>query len=101
MTEISKIMTISTANVSPETREMLDEIVKNYADGRDPEPDLLVIAKLGYGWFVFADIEPPEHTPEDLAMCMNAARQDGCEWLCLDRDGEVLEGLPAYWDDHL
>lgn len=89
--EISKMLTISTAHISPETAQFLD---KETIEGKT---SLVVYNKGEYGWFIFIapDFEA-ECIPEDLQNCMCFAEGNGCEWLCLDRDGEIIAELKEY-----
>ena len=83
--DIAKILTLSTA--------MLDT---------EPNTDYLglsVYNKAGYGWFIYIDSvidDAFDHLPEDLKACIVFAKEQECEWLCLDTDGEEIEELTIY-----
>lgn len=85
--EISKMLTISTAHITERTGKLLDEEILG----------LCVYKKLDYGWFIHLldDLDKIE-IPEDLRKCLSLAQSLGCEWLCLDCDGEVLDFLDVY-----
>lgn len=91
--DIAKILTLSTAHIKPETATMLDN---------EPNTDnlnLSVYNKAGYGWFIYVDYvidNEFDHLPEDLKACIAFAKEQECEWLCLDVDGEEIEELNTY-----
>lgn len=95
MMEIDRMLTISTAHISPKTRALLDE-------PQDIEVlDKAVVYKKGeYGWFIY----PTEHAgthplPADLQACIDFTKAHGCSVLCLDRDGYEIPDLPVYDDE--
>ena len=92
MLEICKMLTISTAHITKETADMLSI----------SETDLIVYDKDEYGWWIAVcdiDLYELSGVPDDLAACVRLAMQNGCEWLCLDCDGEVVDCLPTYeWE---
>ena len=84
--EITQALCLSTAHISQETRDLLG----------DGEPGFTVW-KAEYGFFM--PCYPLEHghrLPADLACAMGAALKADCEFLRLDADGPVTEGLPTY-----
>lgn len=91
--DIAKILTLSTAHIKPETATMLDN---------EPNTDnlnLSVYNKARYGWFIYVDSvidDTLDHLPEDLKDCIAFAKEQECEWLCLDADGEEIEELNTY-----
>lgn len=90
--EIAKMLTISTGHVSRETAAKLEHGGACF---------LSIFAKGEYGWFIFVarDDDSMGGAPPDLAACIAKARALGCDWLCLDRDGDELDGLPVYdWE---
>lgn len=88
--EISKMLTISTAHITEITAELLDDGVK----------DLAIYKKADYGWFIFipsSDVIASLHIVlPDLIDLLAFAKDLGCEWLCLDRDGEELNYFRTY-----
>lgn len=96
---ISKMLTISTAHISQDTAALLHmACIQCDLD----ETNLCVYDKTGFGWFVYApsDIDDPNGVvPDDLLDCLSVAKKCGCEWLCLDRDGETIIELRRFcWD---
>lgn len=97
MLEIARMLTISTAHISKETADLL---AGNYPMKLVPvwEMSVGIYGKEEYGWYIY--FSPAEHIhpsmPEDLAACLRLARQQQCSVLCLDSDGDVVEGLPVY-----
>ena len=92
--EISKMLTVSTSHISKETAGLLTEIC-DYSK----ESELIIYPKRFkedyYGWFIFVSEELViddmyKNTPKDLMRCLLLALKMECDWLCLDRDGEVL-----------
>ena len=84
--EICKMLTISTCHITEKTSFLLD---KN-ADNVPP-----VYKKGNYGWFVYVgDID--YEIPEDLKKCCELAINNGCDWLCLDCDGPVVDVLETF-----
>lgn len=84
--EISKMLTVSTAHINQSAKEKLDQ--NAYEAWR-----VIVYPKGDYGWFIYT--AEAEGAPPDLAMVMQFAKQNDCEWLCLDQDGPI-EDLPIY-----
>lgn len=86
--EISKMLTISTAHIRKETPELLDDGIRY----------LIVYKKDEYGWFIFVPSyeNNVSKAMPDLHRLLVFAKDMDCEWLCLDRDGEILEYLPIY-----
>lgn len=86
--EIEKILTLSTAHIRESTAEAID-------NERLP---IIFFPKGEYGWFIYIgySIFMSDQVPPDLFACMNLARQNGCVWLCLDRDGPLIDKNPKY-----
>ena len=97
MMEIARMLTISTAHISKETADLL---AGNYPIELVPvwEMSVGIYAKEEYGWYIYFSLAEHIHPsmPEDLAACLHLARQYQCSVLCLDNDGDVVEGLPVY-----
>ena len=106
MLEITKMLTISTAHISKETAEILDD-----ADASACFP-IAVYNKEGYGWWIYipdhykeifvpgnyySDIDIPDSDiPMDLHACIGLAIDNDCQWLCLDRDAAETEKLETF-----
>ena len=94
--EISKVLTLSTIHIKPETAKWIEN-KKNIEN-------LAIYEKSEYGWFIFVEKDYLEeltevvgnNIPQDLLDTMNFARLQGCEWLCLDCDGNEIDDLPSY-----
>lgn len=86
--EFYKMMIISSGHVSKKTASLLDE----------DNVGVIVYDKKNYGWFIvvsdWQDVELP--IPDDLKQCLAYAENCGCDWLCLDCDGEQCLELPFY-----
>lgn len=88
---IEKMLTISTFHISKRTAHLI---------GLEQIP-LVIYPKDGYGWFLYLDLESCEKEelssiPEDLWKIISFAKMQGCNWLCLDCDGEMLKQLPVF-----
>lgn len=93
--EINRMLTLSTAHIKESTNNWLE----NEPQYLSP---LVAYKKDEYSWFIYmsseiiALTEECEQLPDDLAAILNLARENNCDWMCLDCDGEILEGLPVY-----
>jgi hypothetical protein len=94
---IGKYLDLSTAHLTPATRELLDD-----------EPDFVTTVMKhpgGYGWLVYVqqdDVDPEEdaeNIPPDLLACLKLAREHDCVWMLFDCDADTIPGLPTYDDD--
>lgn len=86
--EIYKMMVMSTGHISKETAKLLDQ----------ESAGVTVYQKDGYGWFIVVTDwqENEKYIPEDLKRCLSFAQTNGCDWLCLDSDGQEYSDLPIY-----
>ena len=86
--EIEKMITLSTAHLSEQTRQLLN----------DDETELVIYPKNGYGWFIYLDklIQQPNKLPKDLQDCIELAQQMNCTILCFDRDADTTSCLKQY-----
>ena len=89
--EITKMLTVSTAHISGRTADLLEN---------DDINGVVVYSKDEYGWFIFVDEdymnEYENEIPKELLRLMKFTKANGCDWLCLDHDGEVLEYFETY-----
>lgn len=98
--EIERMLTISSAHVSQNTRELLDEVI----DDTCCVPMPPVYEKSGYGWFVACDPDTDNEAlgeawddyPVDLVAAMRLAKEQGCFWLCIDCDGPEVDELKPF-----
>lgn len=98
--DICKMLTISTAHIKQETAESLDR--QSASDDLRGYP--VVYQKDCDGWWICtADAHDNidfDLLPSDLVDCICLAVDNGCEWLCLDRDGLIEVTLPTYdWNE--
>jgi hypothetical protein len=98
--EITKILTVSIAHITKETAKFIDKVCKD-----NKLSNLIVYNKSAkyddceeqYGWFIYCNVDLPDlKVPEDLLKVMCFARDNDCNWLCLDRDAEVIDDLEEY-----
>lgn len=98
--EISKILTVSTAHITEKTAKEL----RNAVEMMGSNIDMCVYEKKGYGFFIHVPDgwECECEIPSDLMDCIKQTRNNGCEWLCLDRDAEIESVLPVYeWSNEI
>ena len=93
MLEISKMLTLSTAHIKEETAELFNAFEIPF--------DICIYDKESgldhYGWFLTEwDLSQKANIPLDLLACFRLAERNGCDWLCLDCDGQITELLPTY-----
>lgn len=101
--EITKMLTISTANISKETADLINEECNTWSN---PEfPACFTKGEFGYlinvpEDFIGEDEDGAPYCtydiPDDLFNCMSLAYERDCQWLCFDRDGMVVETLPVF-----
>ena len=86
--EIYKMLVMSTGHITKTTSKLLSEEAVG----------IVVYKKDEYGWFVVVSDwrDNEESIPDDLKTCLAFAEENGCEWLCLDCDGEEYDALPTY-----
>lgn len=87
--EISKMITLCTIHI-PE--ELADNITDLGIAG------IVVYEKREFGWFIFVDYHEMKmrEVPKSLRPVILLAKKQGCDWICLDGDGLVLDELPVY-----
>lgn len=89
--EITNLLTISTAHITESTAAFLDN--------KDRE-ELVVYEKGEFGWFIALTTyyleDELKQIPDDLAKIIYFALGANCQWLCLDQDGDVINGLPTF-----
>ena len=93
--DITKCLTISTYHITEDTALKLEREVLEDKMG------LVIYKKDEFGFFVHCpdQITDGLNIPEDLRDCILLAQKHDCFWLCLDRDGEVVDGLDVQiWD---
>lgn len=90
---ITKCFEISTAHISEETAAKIQHEVELN------EMMLSVYEKDGYGWWIYLgniDSMSVWRIPDDLLNLICLAIKNGCDWLCLDRDAEIIEELTTF-----
>lgn len=93
MTEVTKLLVLSTGHITKETNSLLTIIdMSEWPCSGGPYGD--------YGWFLYAHDENcdegDQKIPDDLWAVMQFARKEGCNYILLDRDGDTTEELPIY-----
>lgn len=107
--EIERTLVLSTAHITEQWGNFLnDQLMHRTNQGqRADTPQLLVVDPIGkYGYRVCLTTDGALTMMRDaigqatsLAQVMRFARDQGCDWLALDRDGETVDGLPIYEEE--
>ena len=99
--EMSKMLTLSTAHVSEETGEWLNQqglvIARRFQD-RNTETTTVFMGSHDDGWFVHAPThyEMDHEYPRDLLTVIMFARQHYVEYLNFDAGAGEVDGLPTF-----
>lgn len=92
--EISKMLTLSTAYISQETAEWLND-----------QEEIVSYEKDCYGWFIYIPPKDSEilkehlsnkYIPEDIKSLIKIAVEQDCVWICLDNSVQPILELPTY-----
>lgn len=91
---IARMLDLSTAHITEETDEWLDEAVTY-----ETYP-IIAYQKGDYGWIVHVpdewDEEAVKDIPADLLALLVFAKARRCHWIMLDRDAFAVDELPQY-----
>ena len=91
---------LSSGHLSAETWAWLDaQTTEAAVRGLGPDAQAVLAGRMRHGWFVYADAEPGDMVPGDLAAVLHHARSQGCEYVLLDADAAPLEDLPILHPD--
>jgi len=106
----NKVLTLSTAHITLDTAVyILDLIEQGKETGWN---ELVIYDKPGSGWMInTSDVEDEEIVvseevtpmlPLELLDLLRLAQDHDCEWLCLNRYIEPIEGLPVFdWAEEI
>ena len=102
--EISKLLTLSTAHLTRETREKMDN--PEFIDEVLPAIYPKTVLGTTYGWFVYTtrcagqdeDEDNLENLPEDLKAAIDLANSLSCSVVCFDADADPVPNLKTYDD---
>ena len=86
---ILNLYELSTAHLTQETR----------SDLQNQSPAIcehIAVYDSEYGWFLTTMINDTSELPDDLARCIDYAREKNCCWLHFDSDVEICDALPLY-----
>lgn len=91
---LHKVLELSTAHLTAETREFVDQCATTAAS------NVTAFRKedfgAHYGWWVFCC--DTDDVPEDLRRCVQYADANNAAWIEFDNDGPVYAELPVYED---
>ncbi|MFS0782729.1 hypothetical protein [Bacillus sp. 1P06AnD] len=97
---VEKILTLSSAHVTKETKDWLDKQAKLTHDG---QMDFSVFPKEDDGWFiplneriVTEELEEKRKIPVEFFDVINYAIRHQCKWLLIDHEGDIIEELNQY-----
>lgn len=104
---IEKILVLSTSHITKEVATELDRLVAAITNLGESvamalhDTDWIPSWTRVEGWMFHvpkADANDSRYVnaPYCLQACVNMAREAGCDWLMLDRDGEVVPDLPTW-----
>jgi hypothetical protein len=86
---VSRVPVLSSTHVSFETMERLQSGPAENSFG--------TVAAYPEGVFLYLQtVLIPENLPEDLLALCKWARKRRCNWIRLDADGDLVDGLPTY-----
>lgn len=90
-----KMLDVSTAHLSPETRQRLETA--------DIE-GVLFYPKGPWGWFIYVPsrdegLNVGDEVPADLKNCIDFAQTLEKEWIMFDCDGSIVQELPKFESD--
>ena len=93
-----KICSVSTAHITEEDNERLER-----ASRRQGAHGLIISYEKDNGFFVFIDQDEAmlaalryHNYSEAFVRLYYMAQAQGCEWMLLDGDGQIMPGLPTY-----
>lgn len=94
--EITMMLVLGTGHITETTAEMLNEALRDDADF-----PVSLYGKGKYGWFLnvlndLSEVEEHRWMTPDLFQVLTFARAQGCDWVMLDRDGDIIDELPSY-----
>lgn len=113
---IEKMMCLSTSHITQQIAETIDYslVAMDTEDANerpfDPEPwvtQLIIYNHGPHGWLIAiaGQIRPEGETegydyrdgvPPELTACMDYATANGCDWLLLDQDADLIDDLPKF-----
>lgn len=98
--EMSKMLTINLSHISPTTATMLLNNDKDVPAAYSKSMKMGEVAEQ-YGIFVYVGgdvFNDYENMPSDLVKCIKLAKDNGCDWLCFDVDGQFVEIDRDYYE---
>lgn len=90
MLDIAKMLTLSTAHISEDVATALT------FEPHTNKMGLSVYSLSEYGWLIYIPDYETNNVPECLKKCLEFAKNNGCDWLRLDCDGETVDELETF-----
>lgn len=96
--EINCMLCLSTAHVSKDTADWLNEQGELNATSHDTGVTAKVhVGSHGYGWILYCELDDACKYPDDLARITRyAIEKHGCTYVNLDADGNGYDDLPTF-----
>ena len=106
---ITKVFDVSTTHISPNDMRLIETTARAHREEGifAKPPTTLIVYDYEEGCFVFAAIEDDEAEnfyttleghglSHEFIALLRLAKQFGCKFLQLDRDGEIYDNLPTF-----
>lgn len=94
------MMTVSTAHLKKETVSYLKAICNDIINFNVWNP--VAYKKDEYGFFIYTEpderdwIDDEPERLKELKQAIKLAADEGCEWICFDRDGSICPDLEQF-----
>ena len=94
--DIEKCITISTAHIKEETVNFLESL----CDDKNVDCPIVAYKKGDVGYWIYVPSDfagiTDKKVPSDLWCSIAFAHRNECQWLCLDRDGQIINSLQRF-----
>jgi hypothetical protein len=94
------MLVVSTSHVSEETAKMINRLRSTSWSSRSNDITWAPTFSRDEGWMWYVGEENPVVLdmgwPDEFAALFSLAMKHGCNWLMLDRDGDVVDDLPTF-----
>lgn len=98
--ETSKLVTISSGHISPETKTIWEDIISDQGYVSYADANMIIYDKDGFGYFVYiTEKNTSKDYSKDINDLMIFAKETNADIICLDSDGPVVKELPYYEND--
>lgn len=99
--DIQKVLTVSITHIPEEIAIKIERVCNKTAIYYTGISNLSIYKKAEYGWWIYVpknmtDSFTNRDVIKELQPLIKLACENNCEWLCIDRDGDVVDFLPVY-----